>query len=340
MKQENEHIDDLIVQLLCGELDDSSLAELRAWTNKSTEHMKYFQEGQEIWFSAVDASQLEKYNKNEAFSEFMKNVAQTQETQSCAQNHHPIAWRKWMSYAAIVTFIIATLFFAYQRGAHDMRENFADIQVEAPYGSRTKTLLPDGTVVWLNAGSKLSYSQGYGLNDRKVSIVGEGYFSVKHDEKLPFSVSSKDLTVKVLGTKFNFRDYPEDEVAEIMLEQGSVKLDNKLTKDQHSHIMIPGQKVILDKRTGKLTAESCDVNTISQWSNGLIVFNDATLDEIAKRIERSYNIKVQISSKAMKKYRFNGDFVRQEQSLKEVLDALAATNKLHYRIKDRVVTIY
>ena len=340
MKQTNEHIDDLIVQLLCGELSDCSLAELRAWIAKSSENMKYFQEKQEIWFSAVETSLLDKYNKEEAYAVFMQNMAQAQEAQTDSLHDHPTIWKKWMSYAAIVTVIIATTFFAYQWGGHDVRDTFADIQMEAPYGSRTKVLLPDGTIVWLNSGSKLTYSQGYGLNDRKVRITGEGYFSVKHNEKLPFSVSSQDLTVRVLGTKFNFRDYQEDKEAEVMLEQGSVKLDSKLPKAQQSQIMIPGQKVTLDKKTGKLITESCDVKAICQWSNGLIIFNDATMEEIAKRIERSYNVKVQISSKSMKKYRFNGDFLRQEQSLKEVLDALAATDKLHYRIQDRVVTIY
>ena len=336
MKQANDHIDDLIIQLLCGEMDERSLAELRAWISSSPENEKYFQEKQEIWFSAVDSAHLEKYNKDEAFQMFLQNVAEAECTQ---QNDHQYLWRKWLSYAAILGIVIAMTFFAYQQGANHVKDSFADIVVEAPNGSRTKALLPDGTVIWLNSGSQLSYSQGYGLGDRKVTIKGEGYFEVKHNETRPFSVNSQVMRVNVLGTKFNFRDYPNDDEAEVMLEQGCVKLDNLLQVNK-SQMMVPGQKIVLNKKTGNMTTETCDVNTISQWANGLIIFNDATLDEIAKRIERSYNVKVQIASQSIGKYRFNGDFVRQEQSLREVLDALAATGKLHYRLQGRMVTIY
>lgn len=338
MKQVNDHIDDLIIQLLCGELDGDSLAELRAWIAMSPQNERYFHEKQEIWFSAVDSSVLSKYNKQEALNAFRERVAMAQEDKGIHLKYH-LGWKKWTSYAAMMALVCIMTFFAYHQGKHNVSSSFADIQVEAPYGSRTKALLPDGTIVWLNSGSKLTYSQGYGLSDRKVSMSGEGYFEVKHNEKLPFSVNSQNLRVNVLGTQFNFRDYPSDKDAEVILEKGSVKLDN-LKDVGKTQLMVPGQKVTLDKKSGKMTTEECDVNTVSLWTQGLITFENATLDEIAKRIERCYNVTVHIKSKAIEKYRFNGDFVRQEQSLQEVLEALAATGRLHYQINGRIVTIY
>ena len=338
MKQVNEHIDDLIIQFLCGELDENSLAELRAWIAISPQNERYFHEKQEIWFSSVDAALLKKYNKQEAFRVFQERVAMAQEDKNIHLKDL-FRWKKWTGYAAMLALICIMTFFAYHQGKHNVSSSFADIQVEAPMGSRTKALLPDGTIVWLNSGSKLTYSQGYGLNDRKVSMSGEGYFEVKHNEKLPFCVNSQNLRVNVLGTQFNFRDYPDDKEAEVILDKGSVKLDN-LTNTGNSQLMVPGQKVILDKKSGKMITEECEINIVSQWTQGLITFDNATLDEIAKRIERSYNVTVHIRSKAVGKYRFNGDFVRQEQSLQEVLDALAATGHLHYQLKGRIVTIY
>lgn len=338
MKQVNDHIDDLIIQLLCGELDGAELAELRTWIASSPENEKYFLQKQEVWFSAVDTAQWQKYNKEEAFKDFQRRVAQAEDVEEKSMVQHA-PWRKWLSYAAVIIVVVAMTFWGYHRGEHHVKNSFADIQVEAPYGSRTKALLPDGTVVWLNSGSKLSYSQGYGLGDRKVSIKGEGYFEVKHNEKLPFSVNSQTIRVNVLGTKFNFRDYPDDTEAEVVLEKGSVKLDN-LLKRSKSQMMVPGQKVVLDKKTGQMTTESCDASGASQWAEGIIAFKDATLSEIAKRIERSYNVKVLLSGKDIGKYRFNGDFVRQEQSLQEVLETLSATGKLHYKQQGKTVVIY
>ena len=80
-----------------------------------------------------------------------------------------------------------------------MKDTFADISVEAPLGSKTKLYLPDGTLVWLNAGSRMTYSQGFGVDNRKVELEGEGYFEVKRNEKVPFFVKTKDLQLQVLG---------------------------------------------------------------------------------------------------------------------------------------------
>ena len=86
-------------------------------------------------------------------------------------------------------------------GRSECKDTFADISVEAPLGSRTKLYLPDGTLVWLNAGSRMTYSQGFGVDNRKVELEGEGYFEVQRNEKLPFFVKTKDLQFAGIGNK-------------------------------------------------------------------------------------------------------------------------------------------
>ena len=135
-------------------------------------------------------------------------------------------WR----YAAIIAVILAVGCFSYWQGGVNVKDTFADISVEAPLGSRTKLYLPDGTLVWLNAGSRMTYSQGFGVDNRKVELEGEGYFEVQRNEKLPFFVKTKDLQLQVLGTKFNFRDYPEDHEVVVSLLEGKVELNNLLKK--------------------------------------------------------------------------------------------------------------
>lgn len=106
--------------------------------------------------------------------------------------------------------------------------------MEAPLGSRTKLTLPDGTLVWLNAGSRITYSQGFGVGNRKIELIGEGYFEVKRNEEVPFLVKTNSLLVKVLGTKFNFRDYPDDAEAIVSLSEGKVALNNLLKKEKEA----------------------------------------------------------------------------------------------------------
>ena len=147
---------------------------------------------QEIWFSSVNDEMLAKYDKEAAFAAFRKRVS----------NKGTGRRLGWLKYAAAVAAIVAVGYFSFKSGQSNVESAFGDIVIEAPQGSRTQMTLPDGSKVWLNAGSVISYSQGFGYTVRSVKIVGEGYFEVTHDEQLPFSVESDNVRVKVLGTKY------------------------------------------------------------------------------------------------------------------------------------------
>lgn len=332
MEQNKEYIDDLIIQLLSDELDNVSLKELQAWIAASPENETYFRQKQEIWFSAIETPCLEKYNKAEAFKLFQQRVSGKK-----FRLHHIL--QNWKKYAAVILLLVTVGCLSYFQGQNGIKETFANVSIEAPYGSRTKTTLPDGTIVWLNSGSKLTYTQGYGVSDRTVDLNGEGYFEVTKNEKLPFTVSSHSLKVNVLGTKFTFCDYAEDTTAEVVLKQGCVQL-NSLLSQEEAITMTPGQQVTLNKRTGKTKTEEADIATATSWIEGELIFEGASLADIAKQIKRKYNIEVIIEKKALHNYQFYGEFGKYEQSLTEVLETLTATGRFHYKIKNNTVIIY
>ena len=208
MEEEKKHIDELIATYLTEGLDKNALAELKAWIAASPENEDYFIQQREVWFSAVSREAASKYNKDNAFDTFKNRIGSRKQVEKAPRQEFRLSalWR----YAAIIAVILAVGCFSYWQGGVNVKDTFADISVEAPLGSRTKLYLPDGTLVWLNAGSRMTYSQGFGVDNRKVELEGEGYFEVQRNEKLPFFVKTKDLQLQVLGTKFNFRDYPED----------------------------------------------------------------------------------------------------------------------------------
>lgn len=288
---------------------------------------------QEIWFSAVDEQQLSRFDKDAAFARFQKRV-------SVAQNFQPKRHLRWLSYAAAVALMVAVSYFSFKGGQSNVESSFGEIVVEAPQGSRTQMTLPDGTKVWLNAGSKISYTQGYSLVNRLVTLVGEGYFEVAHNEQLPFRVSSKDLQVSVLGTKFNFRDYPTDAEAIVSLAEGKVALDDLSHSGKETVYLTPNQRAVMNKQTGKISVEDYTVSNSIQWTNGNLIFDGEPLKDIIKDLERSYNVKITIADKSLLTLRFYGDFIRQEQSLNEVLDALSATGKINYKAEGRNITLY
>ena len=337
MEEENKHIDELIANYLTEGLDKNALDELKTWIAASAENQQYFIRQREIWFSAVSREAASVYDKDKAFENFRNRVESQKEIQSTSRRGFSLSalWR----YAAVVAIIIAVGCISYWQGEVNVKDTFADISVEAPLGSKTKLYLPDGTLVWLNAGSRMTYSQGFGVDNRKVELEGEGYFEVKRNEKIPFFVKTKDLQLQVLGTKFNFRDYPEDHEVVVSLLEGKVGLNNLLREEKEA-VLSPDERAVLNKANGLLTVESVTASNASQWTDGYLFFDEELLPDIAKELERSYNVKIHIANDSLKTFRFYGNFVRREQNIQEVLEALASTEKMQYKIEERSITIY
>lgn len=337
MEEENKHIDELIANYLTEGLDKNALDELKTWIAASAENQQYFIRQREIWFSAVSREAASVYDKDKAFENFRNRVESQKEIQSTSRRGFSLSalWR----YAAVVAIIIAVGCISYWQGEGNVKDTFADISVEAPLGSKTKLYLPDGTLVWLNAGSRMTYSQGFGVDNRKVELEGEGYFEVKRNEKIPFFVKTKDLQLQVLGTKFNFRDYPEDHEVVVSLLEGKVGLNNLLREEKEA-VLSPDERAVLNKANGFLTVESVTASNASQWTDGYLFFDEELLSDIAKELERSYNVKIHIANDSLKTFRFYGNFVRREQNIQEVLEALASTEKMQYKIEERNITIY
>lgn len=336
MEEENKHIDELIANYLTEGLDKNALDELKTWIAASAENQQYFIRQREIWFSAVSREAASVYDKDKAFENFRNRVESQKEIQSTSRRGFSLSalWR----YAAVVAIIIAVGCISYWQGEVNVKDTFADISVEAPLGSKTKLYLPDGTLVWLNAGSRMTYSQGFGVDNRKVELEGEGYFEVKRNEKIPFFVKTKDLQLQVLGTKFNFRDYPEDHEVVVSLLEGKVGLNNLLREEKEA-VLSPDERAVLNKANGLLTVESVTASNASQWTDGYLFFDEELLPDIAKELERSYNVKIHIANDSLKTFRFYGNFVRREQNIQEVLEALASTEKMQYKIEERNITI-
>lgn len=330
MMQENEHINDLIVCQLTGDIDDQGRVELQQWLSQSVAHEQYYREQQELWFSAVTPEELSKYHQEEAFEHFKKRIQTAKASPSR---------RHWLSYAAAACLLIFVSYASYRIGQHGVTSELANITIEAPQGSRTQLTLPDGSQVWLNAGSRMTYSQGFGISDRSVTLAGEGYFEVAKNAQLPFSVSSDNMTVRVLGTKFNFRDYPNDSEVVVTLTEGRVALNSNRHQQEETQLA-PGHRAVMDKASGSVDVEVCEAQQAATWTQGLLTFDGETLEQIVHDLERSYNVTITIADSSLKQLHFYGDFLRQEQTLSEVLDALSATGKVRYRQTDREVTLY
>ena len=219
-----EEIDNLISKYLTGDIDTQSLKALIEWSRESAENSLYVRSKIELWFSSGVAGSTTSFDKEKAFERFKARVEKAtvaeKQKQRFVQSH---SFRIFYRVAAAILIILLPLA-GYWGGMETVKSGFSDIVVEAPMGARTKLYLPDGTLVWLNAGSKITYSQGFGVENRNLALEGEGYFEVKRNEKVPFEIRTKELDLTVLGTKFNFRNYTDDEEVVVNLLEGKVRL--------------------------------------------------------------------------------------------------------------------
>lgn len=208
------------------------------------------------------------------------------------------------------------------------------ITVLANAGMRTHFNLPDGTVAYLNSGSKLSYPLPYDKEVRRVELTGEAYFKVAHKEDQPFvvSVSNDRMRVKVLGTEFNLQSYEDESVVHTTLVSGSVNIE--LIKNGHivseAHLK-PSEKAVYDTTTGSVTIAKVNTAYDTAWKEGRLMFKDMPLPQVFKKLAYFYNVKFEVRDSVINTYCFTGTF--ENKQLSQVLDYLKISSQIDYTIR-------
>lgn len=284
----------------------------------------------EVWFSALAANDNYTYDADKAFERFCKRK------QSTSRFH--FSEKKLLYRFAAVILLVLTASLSFWIGEKQTVTRYSDIIVESPMGSKTKLFLPDGSMVWLNAGSKIAYSQGFGIENRSISLIGEAYFDVKKNKDLPFTVNTKELNVSVLGTKFNFRNYDSDDEVSLNLIEGKVELTN-CVKEMQNQILAPLETATLDKTNGEMIISKSETMHQQDWINDRLFFDDLSLIEITKILERSYDVKILFSNKECEDIKFHAMFNKREQSISDVFDILKKTGKFEYKLNGDTITI-
>lgn len=235
-------------------------------------------------------------------------------------------------------------------------------EVRTPKGMRTKIKLPDGSDVWLNAGSKLNYDKKFDGDLREVYLTGEAFFDVVHNEKKPFIIHTSRINVRVLGTRFNVKAYNEDKTTETSLIKGSVEvfLNNNPSK---KFLLKPNQKLVLSnapikaeptKETESTTApvvfnpkaEILELNYLddnktdveSSWTRNILSFDDEMFGEVAKKMERWYDVTIVFKNARWEREYISGSF--EQETLQQSLQALKYSTGFNYKTEGKTITIY
>jgi transmembrane sensor len=247
----------------------------------------------------------------------------------------------------------------YIPGKNTPAKAVAQSTISTKRGSKSKIQLPDGTQVWLNADSKITYNEKFQGVLREVQLTGEAFFDVVRDESRPFVIHTSAVDVKVLGTAFNVRSYEDEKNTETSLIRGSVEItlrnnpDKKIVLKPNEKLTVRnGDTELLSKKPegvkagyrqplltlGKINYEKKDSSVIETlWVKNKLAFDGEAFEDVALKIERWFDVKVDITDEKLKKEPFSGVF--DDESLQVVMEALQITGKFKYNITKKEVTI-
>lgn len=210
----------------------------------------------------------------------------------------------------------------------DGGQNDQEIQILSASGTVTKTTLPDGTEVWLNSASKLTYPQKFTEHKRVVYLIGEAYFKVQSDKSNRFDVVLYDgLTVSAYGTEFNINSYDEDQTIDVTLVKGSIEVNKK--DNSISREVIPGQHLAYNKEDKSMKIEDAYLAVKTGWIEGKMVFRRASMTEVVQRLSRHFNVDIRLEEKELYDYEYSATFTT--ETLNEILRLLQKTAPIKYR---------
>jgi ferric-dicitrate binding protein FerR (iron transport regulator) len=256
----------------------------------------------------------------------------------------------WLRYAAVFLVCMAISFFIGARfsGILSNSDNTAQLTtIEAPAGSKTYITLPDSSHVWLNAKSKITFNKDFGAENRHLKLEGEAFFDVVK-KKVPFRVETPLYTVAVLGTAFNIKAYSDDDRATTTLVRGLINIERtaKAGKTEVTPLK-PNEKLIASRTSnggiafaGEYTFQverGVDAAMETAWKDGWLSVQGESLNELAKKIERLYDIKINFQDEELQRYRYTGRL--RQLSLEQVLKALSLTSPIEFTIAEKTVTL-
>jgi Fe2+-dicitrate sensor, membrane component len=250
------------------------------------------------------------------------NVSQSAKFNSWEIGASPTPQKRWLHLFSrvaavlllpVITLLVYTRFF---------QPNFvADIEVVSPAASRTFFQLSDGTKVWLNHDSKLTYPHEFSGDFRKIELTGEGYFEVAHNPQKPFIVEANGMIVKAVGTSFNVKAYPDGSDFETTLETGKVLVQKKEDSSESKVCsMVPGQHLSVNLESSQYTLKSETSFKYVAWKEGKMVFDNDRLDVVAEQLSRWYNVKIILKDTKISSLTYKATFV--DESLSQILEMM------------------
>ncbi len=368
----NNKIWELTAKKLSGEANEEELAELESLLKVNADLHYPMQTVADLWHHATPDTE-------DAHLAFTRHTDRMKEMGLDVAAQEPVTYaspankkRKYLLSSLSIMTVLVSGYFAYSLWSSPIAPKPAKpeadkSEVSTKYGSRTKLQLPDGTQVWLNSGSKLSYDKTYGNGLREVMLSGEAYFDVVKNAAHPFVIHTNAIDIKVLGTAFNVKSFPGEKNTETSLIRGSIEVTFR-NRPAEKIILKPNEKLITanDDTTARqstapnntpiaaaknpaspsepivlvshLTYTNIDSTVIeTSWMENKLIFRSESFEDLAIRMERWYGVTIRFADDAMKPKKVNGVF--ENETIQQALKALQLVTPFNYKINKNEIVI-
>lgn len=370
----HQRIYELIARKLSGEATAAELEELHAWLQEHGGDQYVYDVLSSYWQQHPNLFSEETTDEEERFQRILHaspppEISTLPDSSTIPAKVFPL--RRWLSYAAVVTALAGSAFAVYwfSKSRPDMPadalvRNQPMSEVVARPGSRSKLVLPDGTQVWLNAESRITYQHNFNTDQREVNLEGEAFFDVTHNASRPFIVHTSGIDVKVLGTAFNVKSYAADATIETTLLRGSIEVVKKNDPTAPKVILRPHEKLVFNKEDlnadkDMMSSKPVSADALPQrpgisvtmlpqhkpdsiiketsWMYNKLNFDGDSFEELAAKMERWYDVKITIHTEKLKRSRLKGSF--ETETIRQALEALKLTVLFEYELKGREIEI-
>jgi transmembrane sensor len=360
----NDEIREIIIRMLSRETLAEDYSKLLEWLNASKGNSQEFGQYEALWNALEIVNHKNEFNAENAYSHFDEKVKSNLIKPQKKFFIHPI-----FKMAAGIVLVLSLSIFALRFIQNRTIETVKQCMIVTPKGSKTMVILSDGTKIWLNAESKLRYPDKFENEKRVVFLEGEGYFEVAKDKKRPFIVQTSKINVRAVGTTFNVKSYPSEDIIQTTLIEGAVIIEKGGNKEmvqkevknsQNLAILKPKQQATFFKSTNNLKVSNVvpvvsrqvlsitpthtvtarndslvltnHVNTdlFTSWKDNRLLFDNELFESLSVRLERRFSMKFIFMQDELKNYRFTGHF--DEITIDQALNALQYASPFNYKI--------
>ncbi len=355
----NLDIDLLILDYVEGKLTKEQETELSDWVEASEQNTQYFSQSIAYLELTFTGSKSEKYNSHKNWGQLASRINKRSQILRISRELAKIAA------VFVFAFILGYFYFQFATSREQRMASNDFITTEVPYGSRSVLTLPDGSRVWINAGSSIKYPVDFDETQRIVQLDGEAYFDVITNKSRPFYVETWGLKLKATGTQFNVRAYNDEEFIEAILVEGEVAVNRAVRPHKTDLILKPNQKLTVYKdaastceamtdddakeKAGEMVSTARKVTKVeltsdirtdiyTSWKDKEWVIYKEKFGSLAQKLEKRYDVKINIKDEAVFALAYSGTL--KDENLIEVLDVLSITSPIKYVFDDKNVTIW